>query len=142
MSNSNLVMRIWGKEVCFDTEQINNVCGFPNIDMRDCEVKDYASGSWLVEKVCPGREVPWTATKTRIILNEFTVEARISLTVIYSCGSLSTNMTYIPFMRANMVACLLYNIPFNVGQFVFSKIRHFKNKSGLMLMFPSLIIEL
>lgn len=51
-------------------------------------------------------------------------------------------MTYIPIMQAYAVACLIDNISLNVGHFVLSKIKGFKNKSGPMLMFSSLIIKL
>lgn len=44
-------------------------------NIREYEAKECALGSWMVDKLCPGREVPCAATKTGITLNEFTVKA-------------------------------------------------------------------
>lgn len=55
-------------------------------------------------------------------MNDLMVEARIWLTIICSHVSLTTNMTNVPIMQAQMVACLMDNIPLNVGHFVLSNI--------------------
>lgn len=51
-------------------------------------------------------------------------------------------MTYVPNMRAQMIACIMDYIPLNFEKFVLSDIRHIKNQGGPLLMFPSLITKL
>lgn len=84
----------------------------------------------------------WDTIKNGILMSDFTTEARILLTIIYSRVSPSTNLMNFLTMCAQMVACPLYNILLNVGHFMLMKIRHYKNKGGLMIIFPSLIMEL
>lgn len=45
-------------------------------------MKGYEPRSWMVEKLCPGREVSWAAAKKGISMNDFTAEARIWLNII------------------------------------------------------------
>lgn len=75
-------------------------------------------------------------------MSDFTVEARIWLTIICSRVSPFINLTNITTMYALMVACLFDNIPLNVGRFVLMEIRHYRNKRGPMILFPSLITDL
>lgn len=51
------IVRIWGKEVYFVAEQINDIYGLSDADMILVEVKSSELGSLLVEKLFLGREV-------------------------------------------------------------------------------------
>lgn len=114
----NLVMRIRGKKVHFGVEKINDVYGLPNVDMRAYETKDCASGSWLVEHLCPGREVLWATMMNVILMTNFISEARIWLSIICSSVSRTTNLMNVSTMRDQMVACLFNSIPLSVGHFL------------------------
>lgn len=142
VSLSDLVLRIQEEEVYFGAEQINDIYGLRNDNMAQFEAKGCEPRTWLVEKLCPGIEVSWATTKMRILLHDFTFKAQIWLAIIYSRVSLCTNITYIPDMRGQKVACILENILLNVGRLVLSNIRHFKNRDGSLLLFSSLITEL
>lgn len=80
--------------------------------------------------------------KTGITYNEFTIEARIYFTIIYIRVSLCTSMTYILVIRDQMLACLLENIPLNIGRFILSEIRYYKNRGCPILLYASFITEL
>lgn len=51
-------------------------------------------------------------------------------------------MTTVPDLCARKVACILDDIPLDVGQLVVNEMDHFKNQGGVHLFFPSLITEL
>lgn len=38
--------------------------------------------SWLVKHLCLGREVSWAITKTRILMSDFIIEAKIWFTIM------------------------------------------------------------
>lgn len=121
----NLVMRIRGKVVHFGVQDTNKLYGLPNADLRQFDAKYCALGSWLSSHLFSRIEVPQETIKTCITLNEIITEARIWLTIIYSCISLSIKMTNICVMLAQMVAWILDNILFIVGLFVISNLRNY-----------------
>lgn len=86
--------------------------------------------------------MPWTTTKSMIILNNFTIEARIWLMIICSYVPPSINITSIPLTQAQMVACIRDKILLNVVNFVLSDLRAYKSHGGPILIFPFLITEL
>ena len=86
--------------------------------MTQFKVKVCEPESWLVEKLCPGKEVPWAAMKMGISLHDFIVESQIWFSIIYSRISPFTNMTYVPEVRAWMIVYILDNIYLNVGHLI------------------------
>ncbi|KAF3683306.1 hypothetical protein FXO37_01933 [Capsicum annuum] len=69
-------MRIRGKEFYFGDEQINNIYGLPDANMKPYEDKGCKLGRWLTDKLCPDREVLWSTMKIRISLHDFTVDKK------------------------------------------------------------------
>lgn len=57
-----------------------------------------------------------SSMKMVISMNDFTVEARFWLTIIYSRVSLCTHMTGVTGLRARMVSCILSGITLDVGK--------------------------
>jgi len=51
--------------VHFGVEAVNQVNHMPDYDIAPFHEKDYASGEWLVSKLCPGADVPWATEKKR-----------------------------------------------------------------------------
>lgn len=60
----------------------NDIYDLSNENLDEFEAKRYESGSWLANRLCPGKEVSWAVTKKNISMNDFAVEARIWLTII------------------------------------------------------------
>lgn len=96
----------------------------------------------MVEKLCPGKEVHWAATGRGVSMNDFTVKSRIWLTIICSQVSPCTHITAVEDMQSHMVSCILADITLNIGQCAILDMWNFKNHSGILLLFPSLINEL
>lgn len=61
----------------FGVELINDLYGLLDVDIDQFEEKRCELGSLLVEKLCPGRVVPWALTMMGISFHDFTVKERI-----------------------------------------------------------------
>lgn len=126
----------------FEVEQINDIYGLPNVEMVDFEEKICDSGIWMAERLYPGKEVPWAATKRGISINDFTVEARIWLNIICSQIFPCTHLTVVTDLCSHMVACILDDISLNIGQLIISDMKFYKNHDGTHILFLSLSTEL
>ncbi|KAF3635074.1 hypothetical protein FXO37_26173 [Capsicum annuum] len=92
-SFKNPLMTIKGRQVNFETEQINEVYGILDADMKQFHAKACDPGTWMADILCVGKEVPYATTKKDILMNDFTAEARLWLNIIYSRVSPCTHMT-------------------------------------------------
>lgn len=90
---SDPVIRIHEKEVKFGVEQINDIYDLLNPNMGEFEAKICEPKSWMVEKLCPKKKVSWAPINRNILINDFTVEARVWLNIICSRVSPCTHMT-------------------------------------------------
>ncbi|KAH0729875.1 hypothetical protein KY289_001063 [Solanum tuberosum] len=115
---ANPLMNIRGKVVNFGPEAINEIYGLQNHGFEKFMEKDYTPGSWLVSKLCPSKKVPWANTKSEIISTEFTAESRNWISNVCSRVSPCGNTSCIPVLRAQIVACILDDIPLNVGNLI------------------------
>lgn len=77
ISLTNPVMMIWGKQVKFGVEKINEIYGLPDADMGQFQEKTYEPRTWMANTLCPGKEVLWVTTKRDILMNKFTIEDRL-----------------------------------------------------------------
>lgn len=59
----------------FGEKQINDLYRFPDVDMAAFEAKGCELGSWMVEKLCQGKEVLWTIRA--ISMNDSISKARM-----------------------------------------------------------------
>ncbi|KAF3622603.1 hypothetical protein FXO38_31178 [Capsicum annuum] len=83
-------------------ERINEVYGLPDAGMEQFHAKIFKLGTWMVNILCPNKEVPWATTKRDILINDFIVEARFWLNVICNRVLPFTHMTIIIDMRGQM----------------------------------------
>lgn len=90
--------------VHFKARQINDIYELLDADMVEFEEKGYELRCWLVERICWGKEVLWDIMKMGMSLHDFRVETQIWLAIICSPISPYTNMTYVPYTRAHIVA--------------------------------------
>lgn len=88
-------MMIWVKQVNFKIEQISEVYGLPNDDIKQFHAKPYETGSRIANILSLGKEVPLSTTKRDILMNDLTTEAMLWLNIIYSRLSPCTHITII-----------------------------------------------
>lgn len=68
---STLVMKIREKVVHIKDEKIKRIYALLDSDQSLFTTKNCAWGSWLVSKLCPGKNIPWATTKAGITSSEF-----------------------------------------------------------------------
>lgn len=106
-----------------------------------CLKKKGVNQKLVGRKTLPQKKVSWVATKSNIHMNDFTVENWIWLNIVCSQVFPFIHITTVLDLRARIVACILDGIFLDVGQFVVSDIKLFKNQGGTHLFFPSLITD-
>ncbi|KAG5630750.1 hypothetical protein H5410_002467, partial [Solanum commersonii] len=96
---ANPLMNIREKIVNFGPEAINEIYGLQNHGFEN-------------------KNVPWANTKSEIISTEFIAELRNWISNVCSWVSPCGNTSCIPVLRAQIVACILDDIPLNVGNLI------------------------
>lgn len=109
-----------GKEVCFLVKHVNEVCVLLDTDMANIKEKGCKIGIWMVTILCLDREVSWAATKWGISVQDFTVEGRIKLKIIYK-EFFHANIWIPALIFTHMVACIMFCITLNMGKIMHEK---------------------
>lgn len=110
--------------------------------MIEFHTKSCELGTWMARILCLGTEVSMAATRRGISMNDFIVESKIYLNIIWNGFLPCTHLTVVTNMQAQMVACILSSISLNMGEIMILDWRYLKSKGGILLSFPSLITKL
>lgn len=117
------LITIRGKVVNYVSEVINRIYGPLDHDIKASTDRDCASGAWLASKLCPGNNVPWAIRKAKILCSNLTAGARIWISIVCNRISPSRNIRNIPMLLAQKMACVLDNVPLNIGQLIVNEFR-------------------
>lgn len=75
-------MTIQGKKVNFRVERINKVDGLKNADMGQFQAIRSKKGTWMENILRLGKEVLWAIIKRDMLINDFTIKARLWINII------------------------------------------------------------
>lgn len=72
-------MSIRGKVVHFRVMKINDLYVLSDANIKPYKIMGYEPVSWLVDKLCPSRDISWATMKIEISIQDFTAQAQILL---------------------------------------------------------------